>query len=122
MGQVTFEMMLFASSGREVTLPTPAVCRDVFKTLMELEHVSGGKSRGGGVGQGQGGERQQHHMATPLIGRSQMIEHVGIEHVSGGRGGGIGQGGDNNNNNNNNNNNIGQHHRSDIVIIRGLIW
>ena len=50
MGQVTFEMMLFASSGREVTLPTPAVCRDVFKTLMELEHVSGGGGRG--IGQG----------------------------------------------------------------------
>ena len=49
-GQVTFEMMLFASSGREVTLPTPAVCRDVFKTLMELEHVSGGGGRG--IGQG----------------------------------------------------------------------
>ena len=34
-------MMLLARSGNEVMLPAPAVCRDVFNTLMELEHVSG---------------------------------------------------------------------------------
>lgn len=40
-GMHTFEMMLFASSGSDVTLPAPAVCRDVFNTRIELEQVSG---------------------------------------------------------------------------------
>ena len=39
----TFEIMLLARSGSEVMLPAPAVCRDVFNTLIELEHVSEGK-------------------------------------------------------------------------------
>ena len=43
---LTFEIMLFASSGNDFTLPAPAVCRDVFNTLMEFEQVSDIKRRG----------------------------------------------------------------------------